>query len=295
MNNKQVDISVIMPAYNAEAYIAQALDSVLAQQFSGIFDIWVADDISPDNTGKIIEEYRQKYPDLIHTASRSVNLGCSSNSLDLVLRSSGKYVAYCDNDDYWVDPLKLQKQFDYMESHPDCGMTCCAAQMVNERGEVTHLYGTPFVESFMEMMQLPQDVLNSSVMLRKNLYMQMVEDCKWFIDNKCFFDTVWAYWFAFHSRIHYMPEHMLAYRELSESESHSADKERMYRMDKRYWTLKARFLLSHDMDIEDKMTILSHEYDYLYKLAYQHGVDHVKLSKPYKLGQVIKKLLFWKK
>jgi len=293
--DKKIDISVIMPAYKAEAFIAQALDSVLAQEFAGNFDIWVADDISPDSTGEIVEKYRQKYPDIIHIAPRPENLGCSSNSLDLVLRSSGKYVAYCDNDDYWVDTKKLQKQFDYMEAHEDCGMTCCAAQMVNERGEVTHLYGTPFVESFMDMLQRPQDVLNSSVMLRKDLYLKMVEDSKWFIDNKCFFDTVWAYWFAFHSKIHYMPEYMLAYRELSESESHSQDTQRMYKMDKRYWTLKARFLLSHDMPIEDKMTILSHEYDYLYENAYYQGTEHVKASKPYKIGRAFKKLLFWKK
>lgn len=295
MSKTTIDISVIMPAYKAEAFIAQALDSVIAQQFSGTFDIWVADDISPDNTGQIIDEYQKKYPQLIHAVTRTQNLGCSSNSLDLVLRSSGKYVAYCDNDDYWIDPLKLQKQFDFLESHSEYGMTCCGAQIVDEHDRKGKLSDTPFVESFMEMMQLPRDVFNSSVMLRKDLYFQMVEDSKWFIDSKCFFDTVWAYWFAFHSKIHYMPEHMLAYRELAESESHSEDMERLYRMDKRYWTLKARFLLTHDMDVEDKMTILSHEYDYLYQMAFYHGQESVRKSKPYQFGRMIKKWMFWKR
>lgn len=295
MNNTSIDISVIMPAYNAETFIKQALDSVIAQQFNGTFDIWVADDISPDSTGRIIDDYVAKYPDCIHTVHRSENLGCSSNSLDLVLRSSGKYVAYCDNDDYWIDPLKLQKQYDFMESHPEYGMTCCGARIVDEHDNKRNLSDTPFVESFMDMMQLPRDVFNSSVMLRKELYLQMVEDSKWFIDNKCFFDTVWAYWFAFHSKIHYMPEYMLAYRELTESESHSADMERIYRMDKRYWTLKARFLLMHEMDVENKMTILSHEYDYLYKTAFYQGQESVRKSKPYCLGRMIKEMIWWKK
>ena len=295
MENTSIDISVIMPAYKAEAYIAQALDSVIAQQFNGTFDIWVADDISPDDTGRIIDEYQQRYPQLIHAVARTQNLGCSSNSLDLVLRSTGKYVAYCDNDDYWIDPLKLQKQFDFLETNPEYGLTCCGAKIVDENGNGSKLSDTPFVESFMEMMQLPRDAFNSSVMLRKELYLQMVEDSKWFIDNKCFFDTVWAYWFAYHSKIHYMPEHMLAYRELAESESHSEDKERLYRMDKRYWTLKARFLLTHDMNVEDKMTILSHEYDYLYETAYYQGMEQVKKSKPYRFGRAVKKWLLMKK
>ena len=123
----------------------------------------------------------------------------------------------------------------------------------------------------------------------------MVADSKWFIDKQYFFDTVWIYWFSYKKAIHYMPDILTAYRVRSESESHSIDLEKQNKMDKRSWELKVRFMNMHDVDPDMKYEILSSEYDYLYKMAYYYGTEHVKSSKPYQLGRMIKKLLFWKK
>ena len=290
-----IDISVIMVAYNGEAYIRQALDSIVNQKFSGTFEILVADDRSTDNTAAIIREFAEKYPNIVKPTYREKNLGFSDNIYDVLINAKGTYLAICDNDDYWIDPHKLQKQFDYMEQHPECGFICSAAQLVDEQDRKLNIVKTPYVESFVDLMKSQVDVIAPSIIMRRTQFMQMVADSKWFIEKQYFFDTVWSYWFSYKKAIHYMPDILTAYRVKSESESHSVDLEKQKNMDKRSWELKVRFMNMHDVDPDTKYEILSSEYDYLYKMAYYYGTEHVKSSKPYRLGRIIKKLLFWKK
>lgn len=290
-----IDISVIMVAYNGEAYIRQALDSIVNQKFSGTFEILVADDRSTDNTAAIIREFAEKYPNIVKPTYREKNLGFSDNIYDVLINAKGTYLAICDNDDYWTDPLKLQKQFDYMEQHLECGFICSAAQLVDEQDRPMNIVRTPYVESFVDLMKSQVDVIAPSIIMRRTQFMQMVADSKWFIEKQYFFDTVWIYWFSYKKAIHYMPDILTAYRVRSESGSHSEDLEKQNKMDKRSWELKVRFMNMHDVDPDTKYEILSSEYDYLYKMAYYYGTEHVKSSKPYRLGRIIKKLLFWKK
>lgn len=290
-----IDISVIMVAYNGEAYIRQALDSIVSQKFSGTFEILVADDRSTDNTAAIIREFAEKYPNIVKPTYREKNLGFSDNIYDVLINAKGTYLAICDNDDYWTNPLKLQKQFDYMEQHPECGFICSAAQLVDEQDRPMNIVRTPYVESFVDLMKSQVDVIAPSIIMRRMQFMQMVADSKWFIEKQYFFDTVWIYWFSYKKAIHYMPDILTAYRVRSESGSHSVDLEKQKNMDKRSWELKVRFMNMHDVDPDTKYEILSSEYDYLYKMAYYYGTEHVKSSKPYRLGRIIKKLLFWKK
>lgn len=290
-----IDISVIMVAYNGEAYIRQALDSIVSQKFSGTFEILVADDRSTDNTAAIIREFAEKYPNIVKPTYREKNLGFSDNIYDVLINAKGTYLAICDNDDYWIDPLKLQKQYDYMEAHPECGFICSAAQLVDEQDRPMNIVRTPYVESFVDLMKSQVDVIAPSIIMRRTQFMQMVADSKWFIDKQYFFDTVWIYWFSYKKAIHYMPDILTAYRVRSESGSHSEDLEKQNKMDKRSWELKVRFMNMHDVDPDTKYEILSSEYDNLYKMAYYYGTEHVKSSKPYQLGRMIKKLLFWKK
>lgn len=115
-------VSICCVAYNQESYVRQALDSFLAQKTNFPFEILISDDASPDRTADIIREYEQKYPEIVkpiyfseNQYSRGVNIDEKNYE-----RASGKYIAVCEGDDYWIDEYKLQKQVDYMESHPDC-------------------------------------------------------------------------------------------------------------------------------------------------------------------------------
>ena len=83
------------------------------------FEAIVGDDCSTDGTAKIIAEYAGKHPAIIKPVLRNKNLGAVGNSNDVLSKAKGKYIALCEGDDYWIDPLKLQKQVDFLEANPD--------------------------------------------------------------------------------------------------------------------------------------------------------------------------------
>lgn len=113
------EVTVICATYNHERYIADALQGFVTQVTSFRFRVLVGDDASSDATASVIEEYAERYPEIIIPILRETNIGAGRNWEDLISRANSKYIAFCDGDDYWIDSLKLQKQFDYMESHPD--------------------------------------------------------------------------------------------------------------------------------------------------------------------------------
>ncbi len=125
MQEKELMVSVICNTYNQVTYIRDALDSFLMQKTNFPFEILVHDDASTDGTADIIREYEQKYPELIKPIYQTENQYSQGNFPTKnfqVPRAKGKYIAFCEGDDYWTDPHKLQKQFDIMEKNPQCSL-----------------------------------------------------------------------------------------------------------------------------------------------------------------------------
>lgn len=112
-------VTVVCLTYRHEPFIAEALESFLRQKTNFKFKVFVGEDKSPDNTADIVREYADCYPDIIVPFIREENMGAQRNLIDLCQRATSPYIAFCEGDDYWVDDYKLQKQFDYMESHPE--------------------------------------------------------------------------------------------------------------------------------------------------------------------------------
>lgn len=108
-------------AYNHEPYIRQCLDGFVMQKTNFRFEAIVHDDASTDGTAAIIKEYAEKYPDIIKPIFETENqYSKRDGSIRRIMNehTHGKYVALCEGDDYWIDPLKLQKQFDFLERNP---------------------------------------------------------------------------------------------------------------------------------------------------------------------------------
>lgn len=116
-------VSICCLAYNQEAYIAQTLQSFIDQITDFPFEVLVHDDASTDKTADIIRQFEVKYPDIIKPIYQTENQHSKNVRISFTYqypRATGKYIAMCEGDDYWIDPHKLQKQVDYMEAHPDC-------------------------------------------------------------------------------------------------------------------------------------------------------------------------------
>lgn len=123
--NKNVNaqkLTIVSLTYNHEKYIAQTLDSFLMQKTTFPFDIVIADDASTDSTQMIIKEYAKKHPNKIKPILREKNVGAEKNYFDALSGVKSEYVLYTDGDDYFTDPLKLQKQVDYLDNHPECSI-----------------------------------------------------------------------------------------------------------------------------------------------------------------------------
>lgn len=123
-------VSIVCNTYNHEKYIADALEGFVMQKTNFAFEILVHDDASTDRTADIIREYEAKYPDLIKPIYQTENQYSKHpiTTFFQLPRVQGKYVAFCEGDDYWTDDHKLQKQVDALEAHPEldiCAHDAC--------------------------------------------------------------------------------------------------------------------------------------------------------------------------
>lgn len=128
MKSKEVLVSISCITYNHVQYIRQCLDGFLMQQTNFAFEVLIHDDCSTDGTTEIIKEYELMYPDIIKPIYEKENQYQQGKPSGSVVwnfpRAQGKYIAMCEGDDYWIDPLKLQKQVDFLDANPEYSFCC---------------------------------------------------------------------------------------------------------------------------------------------------------------------------
>jgi glycosyltransferase involved in cell wall biosynthesis len=133
MINKPL-VSICCLTYNHVNYINQCLNGFLMQQCDFEYEILIHDDASTDGTSDIIREYQKKYPEIIKPIIQTENQyskGIGVNRVYNFPRAKGKYIALCEGDDFWTDPLKLQKQVDFLETNPEYSLVCGGFKSVN--------------------------------------------------------------------------------------------------------------------------------------------------------------------
>jgi glycosyltransferase involved in cell wall biosynthesis len=121
-----IKVSICCATYNQVNILSSAIESFLMQRTTFPFEILIHDDASTDGTQELIKSYISKYPNLIRGIFQKENQFSKSGAYPygefLYPAAKGKYIAECDGDDYWTDPLKIQKQYDFMEVHPECSL-----------------------------------------------------------------------------------------------------------------------------------------------------------------------------
>lgn len=127
-------VSVQMITYNHGPYIRQAIEGVMMQETDFEFELVIGEDASTDKTREICFEYQKKYPDKIrvlwwHENLQKLNHPAGRNGRRTCARCRGEFIALCEGDDYWIDPLKLQKQVDVMRKHPSVGYCVTGAKV----------------------------------------------------------------------------------------------------------------------------------------------------------------------
>ena len=150
-------VSIICTNYNKGDWVREAIDSFLNQKTNFGFEIIIIDDASTDHSYEIIQEYQKKFPEKVRTFRNEVNLGITRTWKKVCQEAKGQYIARCDSDDFWTDPLKLQKQVDLLDASTDSLWSNTEFDMVDLDGNLIQKdafanKALPLIESYEEML-----------------------------------------------------------------------------------------------------------------------------------------------
>ena len=116
---EQFEISICVLTYYHEKYIAETINSIMAQKISVPYEIVISDDCSKDSTIQIIEDYQARYPGLIRLLKAEENQGIPRNLYKLITSAKGKYISLLDGDDYYIDENKTIEQYSLLSQYSD--------------------------------------------------------------------------------------------------------------------------------------------------------------------------------
>ena len=150
-------VSIICTNYNKGDWVREAMDSFLNQKTNFDFEIIIIDDASTDHSYEIIQEYQNKFPEKVRTFRNEVNLGIARTWKKVCQEAKGQYIARCDSDDFWTDPLKLQKQVDLLDASTDSLWSNTEFDMVDLDGNLIQKdafanKALPLIDSYEEML-----------------------------------------------------------------------------------------------------------------------------------------------
>jgi glycosyltransferase involved in cell wall biosynthesis len=202
-------VSVSIITFNQIKYIGQAVESALEQVTDFPFEIVISDDGSDDGTRELCKKFARQHPDKIRMIARPKNLGVTGNYLETYKACSGKYVAFLEGDDFWLNPRKLQIQVEFLERNPDYAICCHNVYMADENG----VLGATLLDSTKDTTTVEDlctgDYISTpSCMMRNGLigdppdWLYEFPACDWPFDILN----------AEHGKIKFLPEPMAAYR-----------------------------------------------------------------------------------
>lgn len=222
-NSQPLMVSIRCITYNHEPYIRQCLEGFVMQKTNFRFEAVVHDDASTDGTADIIREYAEKYPDIIKPIYETENqYSKKDGSLGRIMDAActGKYIAMCDGDDYWTDPLKLQKQVDILESNPEVGLVHTDFDLV--KGKRRHFKRSSKPEGYLSFILNGNFKIGTlTVVYRRSLYNELSKDWNKIEPRLLMGDLPLWIELAAISKFVYISDCTARYRVLTNSASHS--------------------------------------------------------------------------
>ena len=174
--SKKVTVSVIMNTYNHAAYIEEAIRGVVIQKCDFNIELIIVNDYSTDTTDEVIKDLLRKLsiPNniiVIYEHTRE-NMGPNPNYIWALKKAQGKYIANCEGDDYWTDPLKLQKQVDFLEGNLEFGICFHRANLLKEDGAIS-LHPVPEISNngefvYADLLKYHNFISTASVLFRNS-------------------------------------------------------------------------------------------------------------------------------
>ena len=174
-------VSIICTVFNKEPWLKKTIDSFLAQQTEFAIEIILVDDASSDGSRSIIQDYQENYPNLIRAFYQDENQGIAKTWVAICKEARGYYIARCDGDDFWIDPLKLQKQVDLLASRPDCRWSNTDFDIYDEHGNFVSKAGfanhtIPLADTYEKMLATRGFTMASTWLVDRDLMLEVNQE-----------------------------------------------------------------------------------------------------------------------
>lgn len=262
-DNIMVSISCIV--YNHEKYIENTIKGFLMQKTNFKYEVLIHDDASTDGTPDIIRKYEKAYPQTIYPIyqkenqySKGVKVGKFNRS-----RARGKYIALCEGDDYWTNPMKLQRQVDFMDNNPDFTMCFHAAYKVNEEDNKMRRHIRPAKGD--KEFSVEEIIMGGGGLFPTNSVLYLAEKGikrPEFYINAPIGDYPMAIFLALQGRVFYIDEYMSAYRVGN----------------KKSWTNKITYDYDKSKDYYTRLESMFDEINEYTDYKYENTIKKVKLK-----------------
>ena len=262
--HKKTGVSICCITYNQKKYIRDAIEGFLLQKTSFPIEIIIHDDASTDGTTEIVKEYAHKFPDLIVPIIQSENQYSKTHGSIFASyvfpHAHGKYIALCEGDDYWTEPDKLQKQYDFLEKNTDYVMVADNATFY----DVTSNQKRPF--SLLPERDIDiNELIDGRTFTTASVLFRNIEDA---LNNEIHGETLlWCYLIRY-GKIRYRPNISSVYRKHPEGVTASMDKLEWARYIEKS---RKKILLIHP---ELDKSIFNHKFFKVYNWAAQIALSH---------------------
>ena len=262
-------VTAFVFTFNQENLVSQTIDSILAQQCSFEYEIVICDDCSKDSTLTVCLGYQQQHPNLIRVVENDRNLGIKCNFFHNIFKyARGKYVASCAGDDWWSDPLKLQKQVECLENDTtyDLVHTYASVYIDKERKIARNLIGSPKC-SFRENL-LNNRVAALTMCFTLKSFKEYVEDINP-MELPYSEDYPLVLWYSYKGKIRFLPEVTSVYRLLTHSLSHSTDVKKVYKDPLDFFNCGMYFVNHFHFDDDDVIKYMRLHF-FIKRMRYAH-------------------------
>ena len=241
-----IKVSVLMLTYNHEAYVDEAIRSVVLQNTRFDFELIIADDASSDGTCERCRQWQARFPQRVRLLSGASNVGLARNFIRCFEAARGTYIAICEGDDFWCDRHKLQRQVDFLDTHP--AYSACFHQVVNYyeadgSKSLSGRYGKEAVT--LRDLALCNPITNVSICYRRAL----IPSLPTWMDQVTSYDFVMHCLCAVHGDIYFMPRAMAVYRKLPTSIWTGANKEKRAMISRKNRDLLIAYFQTRDAEV----------------------------------------------
>jgi hypothetical protein len=242
-------VSVLVVTYNHERYLAEAIEGVVRQETSFAVELLIGEDCSTDGTRKVALDYQKRFPEVIRVITSAYNVGGGKNLERLITGARGKYIAYCDGDDWWHRSDKLQRQVAVLEEDDAIILTCSSYRVLEEDGSITCDNHNPSVLGMREWLVYDELVTGQVTVATLTACARREAMVRTFLSSPACRDWSLPFgdlqlWLELsrQGRIRYVNEPLASYRQTRESASRSRDFRKLQSFSMNGFEVRDRFL-----------------------------------------------------